>query len=439
MINEKRKRVNTKMTIVYVALSADLIHHGHINIIETARKYGDVVVGLLTDKAIASFKRIPIMDYNKRKKVIENIKGVKKVIPQTTLDYVPNLKKIKPDYIVHGNDWKTGIQKATRDNVINILNTWGGKLIEPEYTPEISSTKLINAKRLQGITPTNRLKALKRNIENKNIVTVMEVHNGLTGLIVENTNVNGKYFDCMWLSSLTDSTAKGKPDTGCVDFTSRLQTINEIFEVTTKPMIVDGDNGGLVEHFTFLVKSLERLGVSAIIIEDKIGLKKNSLFGTEAGQTQDKIQDFAYKITEGKKAQVTNDFMIIARIESLILKKGMKDALERAKAYIHAGADGIMIHSKTKDGKEIKQFCYAYEQFKIKVPLIVVPTTYNSFTEPEFKDMGANVVIYANHLLRSAYPAMVKTAETILKNKRSIEVDKLCIPIKTILELIPLK
>ena len=427
------------MTIVYVALSADLIHHGHINIIETARKYGDVVVGLLTDKAIASFKRIPIMDYNKRKKVIENIKGVKKVIPQTTLDYVPNLKKIKPDYIVHGNDWKTGIQKATRDNVINILNTWGGKLIEPEYTPEISSTKLINAKRLQGITPTNRLKALKRNIENKNIVTVMEVHNGLTGLIVENTNVNGKYFDCMWLSSLTDSTAKGKPDTGCVDFTSRLQTINEIFEVTTKPMIVDGDNGGLVEHFTFLVKSLERLGVSAIIIEDKIGLKKNSLFGTEAGQTQDKIQDFAYKITEGKKAQVTNDFMIIARIESLILKKGMKDALERAKAYIHAGADGIMIHSKTKDGKEIKQFCYAYEQFKIKVPLIVVPTTYNSFTEPEFKDMGANVVIYANHLLRSAYPAMVKTAETILKNKRSIEVDKLCIPIKTILELIPLK
>ena len=430
------------MKKIYVAMSSDIVHHGHINIIEEARKFGDVTVGLLTDKAIASYKGIPLLTFEQRKKIIENIKGVKEVIPQETLDYVPNIKKIKPDYVVHGTDWKTGVQKHVREKVIETLKEWGGNLVEPEYTKDVSSTQLSNQLRSIGTTPEARLKKLRRLIELKPIVRILEVHNGLTGRIAETTKIIDegvvKEFDGMWESSLTDSTSKGKPDIECVDVTSRTQTIDQVFEVTTKPMIVDGDTGGIPEHFVFMVRTFERLGVSAVIIEDKTGLKKNSLFGTEVEQTQDTIENFCYKISEGKKAQVTNDFMIIARIESLILKKGLDDALKRAKAYIEAGADGIMIHSKEKNPQEVIDFCKEYKKFDLKVPLVAVPSSYNTLTEQELIDAGVNVVIYANHMLRSAYPAMAHTAESILKHGRCHEAsEKLCMPIKKILTLIP--
>jgi phosphoenolpyruvate mutase len=430
------------MKQVYVGMSTDIIHHGHINVIETARKLGEVIVGLLTDEAIASYKRCPLLSYEQRKKIIENIKGVKEVIPQETLDYVPNLKKLKPDYVVHGTDWRTGVQKQTRERVIEALREWDGKLIEPEYTRDISSTQLINQMNEIGTTPEVRLKKLRKLLELKPIIRIMEVHNGLTGRIVETTKIidgnKVKEFDGMWQSSLTDSTSKGKPDTELVDLTSRLQTIDQIFEVTTKPMIVDGDTGGLAEHFVYTIKTLERLGVSAVIIEDKMGLKRNSLFGTDVKQEQDTIENFSRKISAGKKAQVNDDFMIIARIESLILKKGLDDALKRAKAYINAGADGIMIHSREKDPKEVLGFCKEYAKFADKVPLVAVPTSYSAIAEEELIKAGVNMVIYGNHLLRSAYPAMVKTAECILKNGRCHEAsEKYCMPIKDVLNLIP--
>ena len=429
------------MKKVYVGMSADLVHPGHLNIINEAKKYGDVIIGLLTDEAIASYKRLPFLSYEQRKIVIENIKGVKNVIPQKTLDYIPNLKKLKPDYVVHGDDWCTGIQKETRERVVQTLNGWGGKLIEVPYTKGISSTKLNNILKEIGITPQIRMKRLKRLLNAKPLVRILEAHNGLTGLIVENTKekVNNveKEFDGIWISSLTDSTAKGKPDIEYVDLTSRLKTIEEILEVTTKPLIVDGDSGGLPEHFVFKVRTLERLGVSAVIIEDKIGIKRNSLFGTGAGQTQDSIENFSYKISQGKRALVTNDFMIIARIESLILKKGLDDALKRAKAYMEAGSDGIMIHSKEKEPTEILNFCNEYKKFTKKVPLVVVPTTYNQIKEDELIKAGANIVIYANHLLRSAYPAMEKVAKSILTNNRSYEASKYCLPVKDIITMIP--
>lgn len=431
-----------KIKIVYVGMSADLIHPGHINIINESRKLGDVVVGLLTDEAIASYKRVPLLKYKDRKKVLQNIVGVKRIIPQETLDYIPNLKKIKPCFVVHGDDWKTGVQREVRKRVIKVLGEWGGKLVEPKYTPEISSTQLINHVLEVGVTPSYRLKKFRRLIEIKPIVRILEAHNGLTGLIVEKTKLirDGKVleFDGMWESSLTDSTSKGKPDIATVDVTSRIQNIEQILEVTTKPMIVDVDSGGFPEHFVFTVKSLERLGVSAVIVEDKIGAKRNSLFGTDVKQTQDNIEDFCGKISSGKRSQVTNDFMIIARIESLILKAGMDDALRRARAYIDAGVDGLMIHSKEKKPSEILEFCKKYKKFEYKVPLVVVPTTYNQITEEELAEAGVRIVIYANHLLRSAYPAMVKTAELILKHRRSYETDKFCLPIKEILNLIPI-
>lgn len=428
--------------IVYVGMSADLIHPGHLNIIKTARDHGDVVIGLLTDKAIASYKRLPYMTFEQRKIVMENIAGVTKVIPQETLDYVPNLKFLKPDYVVHGDDWKSGVQQATRQRVIDTLKEWGGELIEVPYTEGVSSTQFNKALKEIGTTPQIRMQRLRRLIENKSIVRVMEAHNGMTGLIVEHTSVKSekgetKEFDAMWLSSLTDSTAKGKPDIEAVDVTSRLQTIHDILEVTTKPIIYDGDTGGKTEHFVFTVKTLERLGVSAVIIEDKIGLKKNSLFGTDVEQTQDSIPDFCHKIKEGKKAQITENFMIIARIESLILGKGMDDAVARARAFLDAGADGIMIHSRQKSPAEVLEFCKIYNTIENRKPLVVVPSSYNTIYEKELAEAGCNIVIYANHLLRSAYPAMLHTAETILKNERSSEVDSQMMSINNILTLIP--
>lgn len=427
--------------IVYAGLSADIIHPGHLNIIKTALKYGELVIGLLTDEAIASYKRLPYMTYEQRRIVIESISGVSKVVPQTTLDYVPNLRKIKPDYVIHGDDWKIGVQRTVRQTVIDTLKEWGGELIEVPYTNGISSTVLNKSIKEIGTTPKVRMQRFWRLLAAKPMVRLLEAHNGLTGLIVEHLQVatdDGiKEFDGMWLSSLTDSTAKGKPDIEAVDLTSRLNTLTDILEVTTKPIVFDGDTGGKPEHFVFTVKTLERHGVSAVIIEDKVGLKRNSLFGTDVEQAQDSIENFCYKISVGKKSQITNDFMIIARIESLILNKGVDDAVSRAKAYINAGSDGIMIHSRQETSDEILEFCRIYREFTKKVPLVVVPSSYNKVYEHNLQSAGVNVVIYANQLLRSAYPSMVNTAKSILEQGRSYESDEKMMSINEILKLIP--
>jgi|TARA_B110000881_G_C18565421_1_gene512323 phosphoenolpyruvate mutase len=426
---------------VYVGMSVDLIHEGHINIIKEAAKLGIVTVGLLTDAAIASYKRLPYMPYENRKLIISEIKGVDNVIQQHAHSYTENLVKLKPDFVVHGDDWREGSQKEIRSDVINTLKQWEGKLIEIPYTNNISSSILNKKIKEIGTTPNIRLSLLKRLLKAKPLIRLNEAHNGLSGLITEKTRIekNGRIieFDAMWSSSLTDSTAKGKPDIEAIDMTSRMNTVNDIFEVTTKPMIFDADTGGKIEHFSFTVKSLERLGVSAVVIEDKIGLKKNSLFGNDVKQTQDSIENFQHKISEGKKSQVTDDFMIIARIESLILEAGMEDALIRSAKYIDAGADAIMIHSKHKNPDEIFEFCEKYKLLKNGIPLMVVPSSFNSVNEDEWQERGVNIVCYANHMLRSAYPAMLDVAKSILINKRSYEANDKCISINEILNLIP--
>lgn len=426
---------------VYIGMTADIMHPGLIHIINEATKYGDVIVGLLTDKAIAEHKRLPYLTYEQRKEVVENIKGVSEVIPQEEWSYVDNLKRIRPDYIIHGDDWKNGPLREIREQVFEVMNEQGGKVIEIPYTKGINSSSLDKEIKSIGTTPDIRLKTLRRLINAKPIVRILEAHDGLCGLIIENLEIQKgdkrEVFDGMWPSSLTDSTSKGKPDIEAVDLTTRLQDLNNILECTTKPIIFDGDTGGKIEHFTFTVRTLERHGISAIIIEDKVGLKKNSLFGTDAIQTQDTIEGFCAKIKAGKEAQVTQDFMIIARIESLIAGKPMSDALERAYAYVEAGADGIMIHSKNKSGEDIKEFCLTFRQRYAHVPIVVVPTTYDHIHESELRKWGVNVVIYANHMLRAAYPAMMRVACTILENGRAQEVRDLCMPIKEILELIP--
>ena len=426
---------------VYVGMSADLIHPGHINVLRKAAELGEVTVGLLTDKAIASYKRLPHMTFEQRWTVVESLKWVSRVVAQETLDYVPNLERLKPDYVVHGDDWRTGVQKQTRQRVIEALARWGGQLVEVPYTQGISSTQLNKSIRQIGTTPSVRMARLRRLLDNKPIVRIMEAHSGLTGLIVEQTavTVDGQVreFDGMWCSSLTDSTARGKPDTEAVDISARLQTVNELFEVTTKPLIFDGDTGGRPEHFSFTVRSLERLGVSAIIIEDKEGLKRNSLFGTGVAQTQAPIEDFCQRLAIGKRAQITDDFMIIARIESLILGQGMDDAVRRAEAYIDAGADGIMIHSNQKSPDEVFAFCERYAKLPRRVPLVAVPTTYHQVSESELAEHGVNMVIYANHLLRAAYPQMVKVARTVLIHGRALEADPYVAPIDEALAIIP--
>ena len=429
------------MKKVYIGMSADIIHPGHINILNRASELGELTVGVLTDEAIASYKRLPFMNYSQRSEIVRNFKQVSNVVPQNTLDYTDNLIALKPDFVVHGDDWKEGVQRATRQAVIDVISDWDGQLIEIPYTQGISSTALNQAIKELGTTPQIRLSSLRRLLVAKPLIRFLDVHNALSGLIIEHTEVlvdgKSRQFDGMWGSSLTDSTAKGKPDIEAVDVSSRMDSLNDILEVTTKPIIYDADTGGQVEHFKFTVRTLERLGISAVIIEDKTGLKKNSLFGNEVHQTQDSIENFCYKIAEAKKAQVTNDFMIIARIESLILEAGMDDAITRAKAYLNAGADGIMIHSRQKDPAEIFEFCRLYRDISNRKYLVAVPSSYNAVTEDELEQAGVNVVIYANQLLRSAFPAMKNTAESILQHSRSLECDDKMMSIKEILELIP--
>jgi phosphoenolpyruvate phosphomutase len=425
---------------VYVGLSVDLIHEGHINILKTASKYGDVIVGLLTDDAIASYKNIPYLNFNRRKIVVQNIKYVKKVIPQNTLSYVPNLNLIRPDFVVHGDDWKKGVQKQTRLDVIKTLKKWSGKLIEPKYTKNISSTLIKNKILEIGASPQNRVSRLKRLISSKNIVRILESHNALTGLIIDKINIfkNKKIieFDGMWSSSLTDSATKGLPDNSSLSFSSRISSLNDMMDVTTKPLVFDADNGGQIEHLPFLIRSLERSGVSAIIIEDKVGLKKNSLFRNQKDTKQDKPQLFAKKIKKICNSRQSQDFMVIARIESFIVGKGLKDALKRAETYSKAGADAILIHSKEKTPKEIFSFAKEFKKSKNFIPLVSVPSTYSKVYEKDLIKNGFKLVIYANQLLRAAYPAMQNTARTILKNKRAFEADKKIIPIKEIINLI---
>ena len=425
---------------VYVGLAVDIIHEGHINILKKANTLGDVTVGLLTDEAIASYKNIPYLDFKRRKTIIQNIKYVKKVIPQDTLDYVPNLNLLKPDFVVHGDDWKIGVQKKTRERVINTLKKWSGKLIEPKYTKDISST-IIKRKILETNTlPQNRVSRLKRLFKSKDIVRILESHNSLTGLIIENLNILKKNrkveFDGMWSSSLTDSATKGKPDNSSVDFSSRISSLNDIMDVTTKPLVFDADNGGQLEHLPFLVRSLERCGASAIIMEDKVGLKKNSLFKDQAGTKQDKPELFAKKIKKICNSRQSNDFMVIARIESFIVGKGLNDALKRAVIYSKAGADAILIHSKAKTPTEIFSFAREFKKSKNFIPLVSVPSTYSKVYEKDLIRNGFKLVIYANHLLRAAYPAMQFTAKKILENSRAFEVEKKIIPIKEIINLI---
>ncbi|MCC8049384.1 MAG: phosphoenolpyruvate mutase, partial [Clostridiales bacterium] len=435
------KLAEVERRTVYMCFSTDMLHSGHIAIIKKAEHLGKVIIGVLSDEAVVSYKRFPLLPFTERKAMFENIAGVYKVVEQKTLSYKENLERFHPDYVVHGDDWLSGFQRPVRDEVVSVLASYGGQLVEFPYSKDEKYRSLENRARADLSLPDVRRARLKKALAMKGTVTAMEAHSGITGLIVEKTvvhqNGEARQFDAMWISSLCDSTAKGKPDIELVDMTSRFRTIDDIMEVTTKPIIFDGDTGGLTEHFVYTVRSLERMGVSMVIIEDKTGLKKNSLFGTEVAQMQDSIENFSAKIAAGKKAQKTKDFMICARIESLILERGMDDALERAFAFTKAGADAVMIHSRKKDPAEIFEFVEKFRAADSETPIVVVPTSFNTVTEEEFKERGVNIIIYANQLTRTGFPAMQNAAKTILEHHRAKECDDICMPIKDIITLIP--
>ncbi len=438
-VSEELKKVKSRT--VFMSFSADVLHGGHVSIINKAARLGKLTIGVLTDEAVASYKRFPLIPATERKLLFSNLKGVSKVVFQNELSYKNILEELKPDYVVHGTDWREGVQAPVRDEVIKILESYGGKLVEYEYSDEPKYREIEKNARKELSLPDRRRGRLKKTLEMKGFLNAIEAHSGITGLIAEKTVVyhdgEGHQFDAMWLSSLCDSTAKGKPDIELVDLSSRLRTVEDIMEVTTKPIIFDGDTGGQIEHFVYTVRTLERVGVSMVIIEDKTGLKKNSLFGTEVKQTQDTVENFCAKISAGKKAQKSDDFMICARIESLILEQGMDDALKRAKAYVEAGADAIMIHSRRKEPDEIFEFIRLFREENKETPIVLVPTSFNSVTEEEFKDRGANIIIYANQLTRTGFPAMKAAAISILEHHRAKECDVNCMSIKDIITLIP--
>lgn len=429
------------MQQVYLCISTDIIQTGHIRVIEKAAELGEVTVGVLCDECMAVYEKYPIIPLRERLKIIERIKGVSHVIVQEDIYYDDNLRKLKPDYVVHGDNWNWGYQKNVKARVCEVLKEWGGKIVEVPYYKN-SDMELFQAsmKDLRGLPEVRRQK-LRKQLMSKDIVRAMVAYDGLSALIVENTStvVEGRkcQFDSLWLSSLCDSTSMGKPDIELVDITSRIRIVEEVMEVTTKPVIFDADTGGQVEHFAYNIKSLERVGVSAVIIEDKVGLKRNSLLGNDVEQHQDSIDNFCDKIRVGKRAVLSNNFMLIARIESLILEQGIDEALERADAYIKAGADGIMIHSRKKEPDEIFEFCRRFRSVDAKTPLVVVPTTFDTVYEWELKENGVNMVIYANHLLRAAFPAMERTALSILEHGRCHEAGENCMSIKDILALVP--
>ncbi len=438
-VSSKLKEIGSRT--VYMCFASDIVHGGHIAIIKKAQKLGKLIIGVLSDEAVASYKRMPLVPESERRVMFENIAGVYKVVDQKTLSYKDVLSELHPDFVVHGDDWCTGFQKPIRDEVVSILGSYGGKLVEYPYSNDQKYKNIDARTRADLAMPDIRRGRLKRMLDAKGLITAMEAHDGLTGLIVENTVVyqdgGAHQYDAMWISSLCDSTAKGKPDIELVDMTSRFRTIEDITEVTTKPIIFDGDTGGKTEHFVYTVRSLERLGVSMVIIEDKTGLKKNSLFGTEVVQTQDSIENFSAKIRAGKKAQRTKEFMICARIESLILEQGMEDALTRAFAFVEAGADAVMIHSRKKDPSEIEEFIEKFRSKDKTTPIVLVPTSFNSVREEEWKERGANIIIYANQLMRATVPAIQKAATMILENHRAEECDKMLMPFKDIIRLIP--
>jgi len=431
---------NKNIKKVYVGFSADILHEGHINILKIASKLGEVTVGLLTDSAISSYKKLPHLNYKQREIILKNIKFVKKVLPQDTLDYTKNLLSLKPHYVVHGDDWKFGIQKKIREQVIKTLKKWSGKLVEPKYTKNISSSKIKNKIIELGTSPENRKSKLKRLIAVKKIVRIIESHNAFTGLIAENLKLikNQKFleFDGMWSSSLTDSAIRGKPDNQAVDYSTRILGLNEILDVTTKPIIFDADNGGKIEHISYLIRTLERVGISAVVIEDKVGLKRNSLFKKQVGVKQDSIENFCTKLKRAKEAKISDDLFIVARIESFILGKDLKDAMRRAEAYSQAGADAILIHSKEKYPNQIFSFSKNFLKSKFFKPLIAVPSTFSRTYEHELINNGFKVVIYANHFLRAIYPAILNVAKMILKNQRSFEAEKKISSINEVINLI---
>ena len=431
---------NKNIKKVYVGFAADILHEGHINILKIASKLGEVTVGLLTDSAISSYKKLPHLNYKQREIILKNIKFVKKVLPQDTLDYTKNLLSLKPHYVVHGDDWKFGIQKKIREQVIKTLKKWSGKLVEPKYTKNISSSIIKNKIIELGTSPENRKSKLKRLIDAKKIVRIIESHNAFTGLIAENLKLikNQKFleFDGMWSSSLTDSAIRGKPDNQAVDYSTRILGLNEILDVTTKPIIFDADNGGKIEHISYLIRTLERVGISAVVIEDKVGLKRNSLFKKQVGVKQDSIENFCTKLKRAKEAKISDDLFIVARIESFILGKDLKDAMRRAEAYSQAGADAILIHSKEKYPNQIFSFSKNFSKSKFFKPLIAVPSTYSRTYEHELINNGFKVVIYANHFLRAIHPAILNVAKMILKNQRSFEAEKKISSINEVINLI---
>jgi phosphoenolpyruvate mutase len=430
-----------KNKIVYVGLTADPLHHGHINIIREASKLGDLYIGLLTDSAIAPNKRLPFLTWHQRKKIVENIVGVKMVIAQDEWDYAPTIRTLKPDIMVHGTDWLDGPLAPFRARALEALGSYGGDLVEIPYTKDVSSSAIQSFQFQNGILGEVRTNSLKRLIVAKDIVRILEAHNPLSGILVEESfiDVNGirKEFDGMWSSSLTDSTSRGLPDTEALSLNWRINNISDIFAVTTKPLIIDADTGGQIDHFELAVRQMDKLGISACIIEDKKGLKRNSLLGNSVEQTIEDPKIFSKKIEVGRNARINPNFMVIARIESLILDRGIDDAIERAFLYTDAGADGIMIHSRMTTPNETFEFAEIYRKKFPDVPLVIVPTTFNSVNEQQLVNVGFNVVIYANHMLRAAVPAMRRAAEGILRNGRSKEIEGDIEKMSSILSLIP--
>ncbi len=403
---------------VYVGMSADLVHPGHINLLREAASLGRVTVGLLTDRAISSYKRMPFLTFEQRRAVIEHIAFVTAVVPQDTLDYTDNLRLLRPDFVVHGDDWRNGVQAQTRRRVLDVLREWGGTLVEPPYTEGISSTALRMAAMDIGFAPGVRQRRLRRMLDCKPLVRVMQAHDGLSAHIVdrleETTQGAPREYDAIWVDSLAGAPIRGKPDPLPFDLSSRLVTLHEILDATTKPLICNAGGAGHAAGVTAAVRTLERIGVSAIVIDTEVTDRRAVPAMAASAPPQDDMAAFIREIAAARDARVTPDFMIIARINDRTRDCGADRMMARAAAGVDAGADAVMCDSDPVNPDGIFDLCRRYRRLMNGHPLLVGLSGTEGLQEHDLASAGASMVVYTDTLLRAAREAMISAASQVL-------------------------
>jgi len=407
-----RDRMASEKT-VYVGMVGDMLHVGHINILKTAARLGRVTVGVLTDRAVVGYKRLPLLAFEDRVRVVESIADVAAVVPQKTLSYVENLRALRPDYVVHGDDWRYGDQVSrARAEVIATLGEWGGELVEVAYTKGISSTAIHRSGAADALFSGTRQGRLRRLLAAKPTLRIVEAHSGLSAKIAaEVRGPDGATgFDAVWQSGLTDAIHRGKSDGGAVDRGRRLQAVEEILDAGPLPLIYDGRAAGRPETVFDLTRALDKAGVSALCLGDRSDPDRT---GPEMSPAETVAQ-----IEAVRAACPTGAVMAISRIVVAAPGNGgsgaLDRALDRALALLEAGSDAVMFDSAADTAEPILDIAARLRRQRRDVPLFAAQSDRWGAPIHRFENAGIDAVVYETHLLRATVAPMRRAATALL-------------------------